>query len=255
MNPASRFFSALVADNPVIASDLKICPHCNKMLAQSEFSLNSRRYDGLEWLCKPCTKAYKTAHYRKKSQEYNARQRERRAAASAVPEDMKRCSRCKQTVSMSEFDKDENRSDGLNCQCNQCRFCSTQQNRNKHREWLQKNAESQRAQALKRYHGDPQAANQARVKRDRANLAALKARRYKYLAKKEQCEGFFTAQEWLDMCAHYNHRCAMCGEEKPLTIDHIIPRSKKGPNTINNIQPLCAECNARKGNRTLEETP
>jgi len=45
-------------------------------------------------------------------------------------------------------------------------------------------------------------------------------------------------------------RCVQCGNEGPyIEYDHKIPRSKGGPNTIENIQLLCRMCNLRKGDR------
>jgi len=47
-------------------------------------------------------------------------------------------------------------------------------------------------------------------------------------------------------------RCALCGatkKERPLDVDHIIPRSKGGKNVYENLQVLCSKCNRSKGNR------
>lgn len=47
-------------------------------------------------------------------------------------------------------------------------------------------------------------------------------------------------------------RCALCGatsRERPLDIDHIIPRSRGGDSTISNLQVLCSKCNRSKGNK------
>jgi len=44
-------------------------------------------------------------------------------------------------------------------------------------------------------------------------------------------------------------RCALCGatkDERPLDIDHIIPRSKKGKTEYENLQVLCSKCNRTK---------
>jgi diadenosine tetraphosphate (Ap4A) HIT family hydrolase len=49
-----------------------------------------------------------------------------------------------------------------------------------------------------------------------------------------------------------NQRCECCGvsiEDKPIDVDHIVPRSLGGANSINNYQALCYECNTNKGNR------
>ena len=47
-------------------------------------------------------------------------------------------------------------------------------------------------------------------------------------------------------------RCALCGvtkKERPLDVDHIIPRSKGGKNVYENLQILCSKCNRSKGNK------
>ncbi len=36
-----------------------------------------------------------------------------------------------------------------------------------------------------------------------------------------------------------NHECAYCGSKKQLTIDHIIPKSRGGKNTWNNLISSC----------------
>jgi 5-methylcytosine-specific restriction endonuclease McrA len=47
-----------------------------------------------------------------------------------------------------------------------------------------------------------------------------------------------------------NHTCQYCGSTRHLTIDHVLPRSKGGAHTWDNVVSACAKCNARKGDRT-----
>ncbi len=44
--------------------------------------------------------------------------------------------------------------------------------------------------------------------------------------------------------------CQYCGEVKELTFDHVIPRSRGGRTTWDNIVAACGPCNLRKGGRT-----
>lgn len=44
------------------------------------------------------------------------------------------------------------------------------------------------------------------------------------------------------------YRCVRCGNDKDLSIDHIIPFSKGGLTKEENFQTLCKSCNSRKGN-------
>jgi 5-methylcytosine-specific restriction endonuclease McrA len=50
------------------------------------------------------------------------------------------------------------------------------------------------------------------------------------------------------------HRCQYCGSNKRLTLDHVIPKSKGGPHTWDNVVTACEPCNLKKGNRMLQET-
>lgn len=58
----------------------------------------------------------------------------------------------------------------------------------------------------------------------------------------------FTAQQWRDMQAAYDYRCAYCDKRRKgkLTQDHITPLSKGGSHTASNIVPACKSCNSRK---------
>ena len=48
--------------------------------------------------------------------------------------------------------------------------------------------------------------------------------------------------------------CQYCGTTSHLTVDHVIPRSRGGPSSWDNIVTSCAPCNRRKGARTPVET-
>ncbi|MCS7081735.1 MAG: HNH endonuclease [Bacteroidetes bacterium] len=48
-------------------------------------------------------------------------------------------------------------------------------------------------------------------------------------------------------------RCQYCGSRERLTVDHVVPKSKGGTDSWENLVTACTACNNRKGNRTPEE--
>lgn len=87
----------------------------------------------------------------------------------------------------------------------------------------------------------------ARANYDSAkNAATCNARRARLADR-----GTFTKEEWLDLCERYEFKCINCGAPEQHA-DHVIPLSKGGMNTIDNIQPLCKSCNSRKGVQTID---
>ena len=51
-----------------------------------------------------------------------------------------------------------------------------------------------------------------------------------------------------------NYHCQYCGSnEKKLSIDHVIPRSRGGDDSWENVITACLPCNLFKGNRTPKE--
>lgn len=85
------------------------------------------------------------------------------------------------------------------------------------------------------------AANKRRHVRRRATLASVIAT--------------LTADEWREIMEQHDYHCAYCGkpfsESLPVTQDHVIPLSKGGNHTKDNVVPACKPCNSSKGAKLL----
>ena len=86
-----------------------------------------------------------------------------------------------------------------------------------------------------------------------ANARSHHTRRVRLL--KTPCT--LTLLQWDKILNHQGNRCAICGKRfcksRPPTKDHIIPLSKGGGLTFENVQALCHSCNSSK-NASLDHT-
>jgi 5-methylcytosine-specific restriction endonuclease McrA len=59
--------------------------------------------------------------------------------------------------------------------------------------------------------------------------------------------GRHTKEQWEALKQEFANRCVWCGRYvSHLTKDHIIPLYQGGSDGIENIQPLCRQCNSSK---------
>lgn len=58
-----------------------------------------------------------------------------------------------------------------------------------------------------------------------------------------------TEEQWNETFALFGFKCAYCEGTERITRDHIIPLTKGGAYTKNNIIPCCISCNSKKQNK------
>jgi 5-methylcytosine-specific restriction endonuclease McrA len=71
---------------------------------------------------------------------------------------------------------------------------------------------------------------------------------------RDELGGTLTRAEWDAMVVALDHRCAYCDKLMPrLVIEHVVPLSRNGRTSADNILPACGACNVRKRNKELHE--
>jgi 5-methylcytosine-specific restriction endonuclease McrA len=110
-----------------------------------------------------------------------------------------------------------------------------------HQAWRNRNREKINENNRKRYAHDPQKNIDYCLHRSAVRRGAP--------------GGNHTAAEWKALCERYDNRCLCCCGKLKLTRDHIVPVSQGGSDSIQNIQPLCKNCNSRKNDRHINYRP
>lgn len=71
---------------------------------------------------------------------------------------------------------------------------------------------------------------------------------HKSLRRQVERAGSVTPDQWADQIKLFGNQCAYCPSCGPLTMDHVIPLSKGGQHSIDNVVPACKPCNSSKNN-------
>lgn len=256
----------------------KECVSCKTLKPLEDYSKSKKEKDGLKRYCKNCAsemnKRYREKHrkvinernkvwYEKTREQKNQRTRE------ALKKKKKTCSYCKELKPINDFYKRGN--GGFYGECKSCHKIKvdkyTAANREKvlsrKKKYYKENRDYHLAY-FKTYSIENSKRNVERARRWNINnperskeLFRLAFHRRK--ARMDELESSFTRLQWKDCKEYFKNtsghiECAYCSKEmKNATQDHFIAVSKGGSYTVNNILPVCLNCNSSKGNADFLE--
>jgi 5-methylcytosine-specific restriction endonuclease McrA len=197
----------------VVMTSMKQCSRCKALKSKAEFNKESKGKDGLRSECRSCQSVYK--------RELQDRNKAKNAQRAEFPE-FKRCPKCGETKTSSEFYCDSGRADGLHGQCKCC--VSAYKAANK--------------------------LNKA-VKNGYRKAVALGNHA-------EEFTGDDLEAHWLanDISAEQCHYCGVelaTLEPRHQQLDHVHALNTGGPHTMENIVPACGACNNSKQDKPLEQ--
>ena len=210
-----------------IETDKKIeCFHCKKMLPASPkyFYRKKASKTGYDPKCKVCWGSSYAIHQPNK--------------VLKAKEGFKFCAPCKRELPYEHFTKLQENKDGYNGACKECELKrervynadpAVKEARRKYaRKWRKEFYSTERGRAM--------------------NLKHVNIRR----SRKESTVYNYSEEVWKETLEHFNNECAYCGGNKEaLHQDHVIPLSKGGYYTRQNIIPSCQFCNSSKHARDL----
>lgn len=206
---------------------MKQCPRCKTLKPFTEFGKNKATSDGYRWECKACQREYDLRFRTKNAKKRSEQNRKWRIANPEKNYERKR--------RWDLLNRDKKRQ-------KDCRYRS---------DYKEKVSEAKRVWYLKNTEKITEKNRKYRAEhREKMNEYASN-----YRAKKKGDNGKITAKEWMTMKRLYGFMCLCCGRKEPeikLELDHVIPLSLGGPNTIDNAQPLCKSCNSSKQAKSID---
>jgi 5-methylcytosine-specific restriction endonuclease McrA len=95
-------------------------------------------------------------------------------------------------------------------------------------------------------------ANKRKYQATPKGKATMRQRRANRRARELAAMGVVTAEDWIAILQQHKHRCFYCKTRRlKLTMDHVIPLSRGGTHTKENIVPACQPCNSKKSAKII----
>ena len=221
-------------------SPLKRCAKCDQFKTRDLFSRHKKTKDGLQPYCKQCNKADKESLIK-------VIENERAQSLLRDPHThFQQCTHCKTTKPLTAFSLDRQSRNGY---CLWCKNCQSLYHKN------HPVRDIERSRRRFEDEGKREQRRQRNRARHRKNPNQHRAAVQLHRARKRGIGGHFTAKDVANMHAIQQGHCCYCGRlDQVLTIEHIIPITRKGSsNDPWNLALACQKCNSSKGDKTLDE--
>lgn len=188
-----------------------------------------------------------------------------RCSDSGVSMATKYCNGCKKEKDVTEFGVHKKNGDGCRSQCKNCESLAGRIYRALHPEKAKESVRKYQAENHEKVIGisrlwrknNPDKNYQSIKNWQLANpekileYARVNGQNRRFL--KESNGGRVTREEWESLLEDCENKCLCCGVTNvKLAMDHIMPLSRGGAHSIDNIQPLCKSCNSRKKNKHID---
>jgi hypothetical protein len=218
-----------------IEKETKLCAKCKETKPISEFNKQASSKDGYRPHCRECQKLD-----RKKSIN-------KRLLFGYVQISEKTCTQCNQTKPIDQFMPEKTNSTGHTAWCIECLYALNDEYREKNREKLRLYAKNYRIE-------NQEACNQwqREFRKTPEGKIAGAIHHHRRKTRLLQTPATLTLEQWLKIIADQENECNIC--HKPFNKkrfphrDHIIPLTKGGGLTFENVQALCKSCNSKKYN-------
>lgn len=221
----------LKAKEPTV--EHKVCVTCKVDKPASDFYKAPKREDGLSWECKDCTKA-RIKGWGERNPD-KKKENDHKQAIQRIKDGRGIISGKKWSEKHPNYQQEYN-----------------EKNRDKVRMYSREYARLRYRDPAKR-----KKMREASSRSTKLNPIANRLRVHRRDMRMKELPYDCTKDDIVQAFMAFDNRCAYCGAEGPLAIEHVIPVSREdvdNPGTVRgNLMPLCKPCNSSKRDKTMDE--
>lgn len=209
-------------------NNFRVCKGCKKELPTTRdyYHKTNRTTDNCVSKCKVCLGA-KGYGVKEPNKVYKSK------------EGYKICTLCRLELPFDKFFVCNDNKDGYYSKCKEC--YSQMRKTDRRKPEVKEKRQAYGKEYRKRYY--------ATEKGKQVNAVNCQRRKHR----KKQALEFYNVDIWNETLKYFNNKCAYCGNVGELQQEHVIPLSKGGSYTKQNIIPACRFCNSSKHDRDLKD--